>query len=56
MQKEKALSIRYIKLWVVIFEKSRTELEKDETMKDYGGSHFKAIFGDDQLGERMWEL
>ncbi len=41
---------------VAIFEKCRIEFEKDETMKDYGCSYFKAIHGDDQLRECVGEL
>lgn len=32
------------------------EFENGETMKDYGGSYFKAICRDDQLRECMDEL
>lgn len=35
--------------------KCRIELGNDETMKDYGGSYFKTISGDDQLGKCMGE-
>lgn len=41
---------------MVIFEKCRIELEDGETMKDYGISYFKTIFGDDQLRKCMVEL
>ncbi len=51
-----SLVIKLILETVIIFEKCRIELEKDETMKDNGGSHFKAICGDDQLRKCMGEL